>query len=87
VSDVHLFDDGNITFRLHYGRCTIYGCRIANGENGEFIAFPSRKVEGKRRGDPPRYYSHAFIPLDEDEQAEIIQIVYDESGIDQSGRD
>ena len=87
VSDPHQFDDGNVTFRLHYGRCTIYGCRIAQGESGEFIAFPSRKVEGKRRGDAPRWFSHAYIPLDEAEQVDIINMVYDQLDADKAGHD
>lgn len=77
VSHVFQFDDGGITFWLHYGRCTIYGCRIAHGDNGEFIAFPSRKVEAKRRGETAKYYSHAYIPLDMDESCDIINMVYD----------
>ena len=34
---------------------TVYGCRIVDGKNGKFLAFPSRK------GSDGNYYNHARI--------------------------
>jgi len=51
----------------------IYNCRIMDSRNGgEFIAMPSRK------GSDGNYYHHAYIQLTEQQQADIIQLVYDE---------
>ena len=77
VSRVFQFDDGNVCFNLQVGRVTIYNCRVANGDNGEFIAFPSRKVEPKKRGETPKYFSHAYIRLTDQETIDIVNMVYD----------
>jgi DNA-binding cell septation regulator SpoVG len=37
----------------------IYGCRFVEGKNGDFVSFPSYK------GSDGKYYSHAYIKLDE----------------------
>lgn len=51
----------------------IYNCRIMDSrDGGEFIAMPSRK------GSDGNYYRHAYIQLTEQQQADIIQLVYDE---------
>lgn len=51
----------------------IYNCRIIEGrKDDEFIAMPSRK------GSDGNYYRHAYIQLTEKQQADIIQLVYDE---------
>ena len=46
---------------------SVYGCRIAEGKEGSFISFPSRK------GKDGKYYSHAYFRLTQEEQDEIIQ--------------
>ena len=68
--------DGGITFALKLevaeGRdITIYGCRIVDSKQGNFISFPSRK------GTDGKYYSHANIQLTQEEQDEIIEAVMD----------
>ena len=51
----------------------IYNCRIMDSrDGGEFIAMPSRK------GSDGNYYRHAYIQLTEQQQANIIQLVYNE---------
>lgn len=37
----------------------IYGCRFVEGQNGDFVSFPSYK------GSNGKYYSHAYIKLDD----------------------
>lgn len=49
----------------------IYGCRIINGRDGEFVAFPQRK------GSDGHYYKHAYVELTDDQTDEIVSAVYD----------
>lgn len=66
--------NGGITFSLRIeGPITaeIYGCRIKNSRNGEFVAFPQRK------GRDGQYYKHAWLQLSDDQTDEIISAVYD----------
>lgn len=49
----------------------IYGCRLVNGREGEFVAFPQRK------GKDGRYYKHAYVQLTDDQTDEIVSAVYD----------
>ena len=78
IDHVREFDDGNVAFNIQLGRCMIYGCRIVSGKKGEFISFPQRCVPAKKKGEADRYYSNArIIDLTEEEQAEIINAVYE----------
>jgi len=44
----------------------IHGCRVVNGQNGEFISFPARKdKEGN-------YHDYAYMTFSEDEKKLII---------------
>lgn len=67
--------NGGISFslRIEYGPMLveIYGCRIINGRDGEFVAFPQRK------GKDGRYYKHAYVRLTDDQTDEIVSAVYD----------
>lgn len=48
-------------FALEHNGAIIYGCKLLEGSNGLFIAFPSRK------GNDGKYYNHARftdIPLE-----------------------
>ena len=66
--------NGGISFSLRIeGPITaeIYGCRIKNSRNGEFVAFPQRK------GKDGQYYKHAWLQLSDDQTDEIISAVYD----------
>lgn len=49
----------------------IYGCRLVNGRDGEFVSFPQRK------GKDGRYYKHAYVQLTDDQTDEIVSAVYD----------
>lgn len=44
---------------------SIYGCRFVEGKNGDFVSFPSYK------GNDGKYYSHAYIKLDDDAVKDI----------------
>lgn len=74
IRRAYQFKDKSIVFDLDVYAAedrtvTIYGCRIVNGNNGNFISFPSAK------GKDGKYYSHAFIRLTAEEQEEIIEAV------------
>ena len=48
-----------VFFDVNINGVSIYGCRFVEGKNGDFISFPSYK------GSDGKYYSHAYIKLDE----------------------
>ena len=68
---------GGITFALRITEpllVEIYNCRIVQSrdEGGEFVGMPSR------RGTDGNYYRHAYLHLSDAQNADIIQLVYDE---------
>ena len=46
-------------FDVEINGVKIYGCRFVEGKNGDFVSFPSYK------GSDGKYYSHAYIELDD----------------------
>lgn len=48
---------------------TIYGCKVVEGKNGDFVSFPSHK------GKDDKYYNHAYIKLSEEQTADIVSQV------------
>ena len=48
---------------------TIYGCKVIEGKNGDFISFPSHK------GKDGKYYNHAWVKLSDDDTAAIVKQV------------
>lgn len=66
VLRVKQFDNGNVICDLKINDVKIYGCRIVEGRNGDFVGFPQYK------GTDGNYYSHAFCFLSDDEQKAII---------------
>ena len=63
------FKDGGVVFDVTINDVNIYGCRVVEGKNGDFVSFPSRK------GSDDKYYSHAFYKLSEAETKDIISQV------------
>lgn len=63
ISDIKVLrakeHENTIFIDLCVNGVTIYGCRYMEGKNGDFISFPSHK------GKDGKYYSHAYVPLDE----------------------
>lgn len=66
VKRVKQFDNGGVICDLVINDVTIYGCRIVESRNGDFIGFPQYK------GSDNKYYSHAYCKLSADEQKAII---------------
>ena len=48
-----------VFFDMEINGVMLYGCRYVEGKNGDFISFPSYK------GSNGKYYSHAYIKIDE----------------------
>ena len=48
---------------------TIYGCKVIEGKNGDFISFPSHK------GKDDKYYNHVWVKLSDDDTAAIVKQV------------
>lgn len=66
VSGARVWDNGRITFNLCLNGVTIYGCRVVEGKEGDFISYPSRK------GNDGKYYSYAYAALKEDDVNAIL---------------
>lgn len=58
--------NGFVFFNLKLNGITIYGCKVIEGKDGDFISFPSYK------GTDDRYYSHVYARLDDMLVQEII---------------
>ena len=48
---------------------TIYGCKVVEGKNGDFISFPSHK------GKDDKYYNYVYIKLSDEQTAGIVKQV------------
>ena len=58
-----------VFFDVEINGVTIYGCKVVEGKNGDFISFPSHK------GKDGKYYNHAYIKLSDDQAKDIISQV------------
>lgn len=61
--------DDLVFFDVEINGVTIYGCKVVEGKNGDFISFPSHK------GKDGKYYNHAYIKLSDDQANDIISQV------------
>lgn len=68
VKNVNQYKD-TVFFNLIINGVTIYGCRVVEGQNGDFIAFPSKK------GNDGKYYNHAYVALSDDDSKKILEEV------------
>lgn len=66
VIRAHQFEDGSIVFDMTINGVTIYGNRLVEGKNGQFVSFPSFK------GMDGQYYSHAFAKLSKEDTDKIV---------------
>lgn len=58
-----------VYFDVEINGVTIYGCKVVEGKNGDFISFPYHK------GKDGKYYNHAYIKLTDEQAKEIISQV------------
>lgn len=58
-----------VYFDMEVNGVTIYGCKVIEGKNGDFISFPSHK------GKDGKYYNYAWVKLSDDDTAAIVKQV------------
>ena len=63
------FDDSDVLFDLTIDDFTIYGCRVVEGKNGDFISLPSRK------GKDGKYWGIVYKRFTGEETNEILDMV------------
>lgn len=66
---VKMWDNGGVTFDAQINDVSIYGLRVIEGTNGDFISFPQRK------GSDGKYYSIAYMYLSPETQDMILREV------------
>ncbi len=71
VTRAKQFKDGGVVFDMQVNGVSIYGCRVIESKNGDFVSFPSYKAsDGK-------YYSHAWVKLSDEDTKSIVKQVED----------
>ena len=63
------FDDSDVLFDLTIDDLTIYGCRVVEGKNGDFISLPSRK------GKDGKYWGIVYKRFTDEETNAILDMV------------
>lgn len=66
VKRVHMFDNGGVVADLCLNEIDIYGVRVVEGKNGDFLSFPQRK------GADGKYYSICYASLCEADTKAIL---------------
>ena len=66
VNRVHLFDNGGITFDMTINGISIYGCRVVETKDGEYIELPQRK------GNDGKWYSIVWARFSEEDTIDIL---------------
>lgn len=61
--------ENTVYFDVVINGVTIYGCKVIEGKNGDFVSFPSHK------GKDGKYYNHAYIKLSVVDTAAIVKQV------------
>lgn len=66
VNRVHQFDNGGVTFDMTVNGISIYGCRVVETKDGDFIGLPQRK------GNDGKYYSIVWARFSEQDTKDIL---------------
>ena len=69
VTRAKQFADGGTVFDMVVNGVSIYGCRVVEGKDGDFVSFPAYKAKDGK------YYSHAYIKLSEADTKAIVSQV------------
>lgn len=69
VRAVRMFDNGNVLADLVLNGITVYGVRVVEGKNGDFLSLPQRK------GSDGKYYSIVWFPFIEEDQKAILAAI------------
>lgn len=67
VKRVKMWDNGGVSADLILNGIGIYGVRVVEGKNGDFLSFPQRK------GSDGKYYHIAYAALSADDQDSILK--------------
>lgn len=62
----HQFDNGGVTFDMTVNGISIYGCRVVETKDGDFIGLPQRK------GNDGKYYSIVWAKFSEEDTKDIL---------------
>ena len=66
VNRVHQFDNGGVAFDMTVNGITIYGCRVVETKDGDFIGLPQRK------GKDGKYYSIVWARFADADSKDIL---------------
>lgn len=66
VDRAHMFENGGVVLDITLNGIRIYGVRVVEGQNGDFLAFPQRK------GNDGKYYSIVYAKLSDQDTRDII---------------
>lgn len=64
-------EDANVLADVEINGITIYGMRVVEGKNGDFLSFPQNK------GRDGKYYSICWAKLSEKDQTDILKAIED----------
>ena len=66
VNRVHQFDNGGVIFDMTVNGISIYGCRVVETKDGDFIGLPQRK------GNDGKWYSIVWTKFSEADAKDIL---------------
>ena len=66
VNRVYQFDNGGVIFDMTVNGITIYGCRVVETKNGDFIGLPQRE------GNDGKWYSIVWARFSEADTEDIL---------------
>ena len=69
VNRVHQFENGGVAFDMTLNGISIYGCRVVETKDGDFIGLPQRK------GNDGKYYSIVWARFSETDTKDILEEV------------
>ena len=69
VNRVHQFDNGGVTFDMTVNGIAIYGCRVVETKDGDFIGLPQRK------GNDGKWYSIVWAKFSDTDTRHILEEV------------
>lgn len=62
-------DTTTVLFNMIVNGVTIYGCKVVEGKNGDFVSFPQTKDKNGK------YWNVAYVKLTEQETKEVLEMV------------
>lgn len=69
VIRAHMFESGDVTFDLELNSIRIYGLKVVEHKDGDFISFPQRK------GKDGKYYSFVWAKFSSEDTKTILAAV------------